>query len=40
MYIYKNKEDREKYVDNKYVLENFGINYISKKEELLKENKD
>ena len=38
IWIYKNKEDREKYADNKYILENFGINYIPKKEESLKEN--
>ena len=40
VWIYKNKEDREKYKDNKYILENFGINYFSKKEKILKERKN
>lgn len=40
VWIYKNKEDREKYKDNKYILENFGINYIPKKEKILKEHKN
>lgn len=33
---FKEEEDRKRYQDNKYILENYGLNYIKHKEEILK----
>lgn len=37
VWIYKNEEDRKKYIDNEYILKNFGIRAFSRREQILKE---